>query len=837
MFRIIKDDNLRSLKSTYGDIDVLKTDDLDVFGDLTVTGCIDNPCLDIVLTSSDLPSSDEIYDSWQKWPRSRVWVLRNEQDASVAKDFVFPGTEPGLGTLVYGYNDDQTLDTSGGPAKSYNATFTKYDWKYHDTELNTVVTFPPMKAAMDRIISWNLQRGMPLPAPDVAPKMEGMYIALSGAGQTQTLVNGDPFVAMRLIYGVSSTTVPEFVDIVAYWQQNDGHPFVLDTFIASEAERLNGHCYPLRVPVVTDCCEFAKMIAIEEPISYFDTAKRQFTVNVKNVSHTTVNLELSPVLPDTYGSILRGFEGTFKLAKRSFTNEIVSATAPTSHYIVQVSPQTLITTTELTNGVPLPVSQAVQRENDSGSFQGVLLALMNGESRAVDVYSYPNFTNALVFTLDPFTQYPDQGFGQGDNPNSKLIEKISLPSMTVFYDNPLLLQISVLLSDDVRAGLTYPEQVGNSLLTPPPTFGDAFDVTLTAMAHEYVHSNQEATNARYGEHNFVNAESIASGIELDQTLAPPVFPYRGWLSTDAIADFLRGGYQLMEQPDFFLERYGLNIFWRYLATSVDPNNQVARRINDILASETLGPFTVANNLPLAIWTPDINPAGVSLAAKQALQELYTVDIADVLQNFAISMAFIRNNTSIPVQYRHAFPWWLWNRDYNGYNVWSQASGALWLGLAGCSPALEMGAYWWEVFDKLDPIPPTWGNCLPLQYAGQPFTPVLPANFSKSLADLSVLLFTVPAGTTTVTVTITAGNWRLAMVSFKSDGTPVGVFNIDGPHAINGAGVQVFNAAGFPVDSDYVKLVCANTTITDQGSVFTNFYSLPPPSGSISIVSV
>ena len=92
--------------------------DTTIEGNLIVKGCIVNPTLDFLRDSTGpIPPSDEIYNQWQLF-FSTEYVLQNVQEDSIPTNSIVPGTQPSPGSLIYGYDDDQTLDVEGGVAKS-----------------------------------------------------------------------------------------------------------------------------------------------------------------------------------------------------------------------------------------------------------------------------------------------------------------------------------------------------------------------------------------------------------------------------------------------------------------------------------------------------------------------------------------------------------------------------------------------------------------------------------------------------------------------------------------------------------------------------------------------
>jgi hypothetical protein len=274
-----------------------------------------------------------------------------------------------------------------------------------------------------------------------------------------------------------------------------------------------------------------------------------------------------------------------------------------------------------------------------------------------------------------------------------------------------------------------------------------------------------------------------------------------------------------------ISTYGAQLFWNYLREQFDFNNQTIRRTIDILANETAGPLLKANNFPHSIFAV-INNTGSSFAFKKALKELFNKDIRDVWNDFSISLVLLRNNTSIPVAYRHKYPYWTFNSQYVGYPTifsnYSQFNSSQY-------------ASWWEMMENNGTIPANWGT----PYTGQTVVRTLPSNFSANVKNLMTLSFNVPKNLSTVTVTVTAGEWRITLLQFTSDGTPVGSFILDGPHAILNAGVHVFNIATHVpafTPTGNIRLVCCNVTFSGTGNQLSEYYSSEGTSGSISIVS-
>ena len=699
-----------------------------------------------------------------------------------------------------------------------------------------VYTFAAVKEALTRTFSYFVQRGFQIPAKDVPPQLTNLFMGTCGAGQYNYPggVPACPTVSLQFIYGEQD--VPLFVDLISYI---DGfNSWVIDAYLPEGEARQNGHVYPIRIPVITDLTSVCKPCRpLRSAIAYYNASRRSITVIVADKNRRVMGTYQTA--DGTVATLsLLAFSGTFNLTRRDSNNQIVSSSFSQAQHLIQSSAKICVK-----NVVSFVEGEVIYDEcvdmysRDDGFFVGVVAPLLNGESPAFDVYVSMTGLGGYVDRFDPLTYLPQDGSQSGDNIITKLIEKMGGPSAMYLADSAKWRQVILSIDPKVRRAETYPEDVGNEAITPPPTNSSDAEAVVALLAHEFVHNIQLTVGSISPLFDgLVPVEATATGLESDEKLLGSNVlraGARSWQAATALTAWVRGGLQLMENPPG-ARGYGMGIFWRYLATSLDPNYQSYRRMMDILSSETVGALVANLDQP---YLPGgvINLAASNLAFDQALGELYETDLATVFENFSIALCFLRNNTSIPEIYRVKYPYWLYNSEYVGFEKLQVSQALVFEDLFGI-PDFTGPTNWWEVYQDNGIIPESWvpAPFLPVEGVGENFTPLLPATVTAELYDMSLLMYEIPAATTTIDVEVFSGDWSISAVYFSSDGTAVGDFILDGPHRLGSSDSLQLDISRFPEDGGIVRLVCVNVTLTDYGSVENNIYSEPILSGKITI---
>lgn len=505
--------------------------------------------------------------------------------------------------------------------------------------------------------------------------------------------------------------------------------------------------------------------------------------------------------------------------------------------MIQGSPIIKITNVLIDHDISTTYTKQHQFSNSDGVFTGLAIPLLNGESAHFDCYAYepgfgpggfvnPNTPNILpVLMARPGRNIK---FREGDAPNSTLVENYGVSGSINMLDSPDWPLVICQLQPNVMSGQTFPEQ---NPTVPLPTTPPASELHNLIIGHELGHVTQLLTSGIFS----LDYESRSTAYEQEPKLNNnTVFTFRPIYWSNYMASVVRGRWALClpDQPSFDATlTYGASFFWRYLAMQFDFNYQITRRTQDILSTQSLGALLKAIDFPPLIYlsllnTFSRNPAGHVLALKQALSELFVRDLKEIYTDFAISLALLRNNTSIPMKYRHNYPYWLASPSYPGYLT--------------VAAGVEPWASWWQEMQDNFVIPEGYiftpfFAIGPDDYAGQTFIPTLTlTDVSHQVQDMCMIVYQIPKPRTQVTVNVQLGEWRISVIQFTSDNTPVGIFKIDGPHVNNG-GSTVINLAQF-TDAGYIRLVCAHVSINDYGGL-NNFYQASPHlTGKIAISS-
>ncbi len=806
--------------------------------------------------------------AWQEFFVAADKVLELEKEFSIPLTTVVTGTEPDPSAPIYGYNTDGSLDLTGGKAKSYNSCYTEMDVRYHEalerifpsspTTLTTQIIsfFTPRvaKTYCERIVSYFTNRGYDMPAPDQFKQFSNQYIWQYPEGQNQFFNLSRGYVAMRVIWDNKKNCpcnkhkecqkdskkkcVPRYIDLHATSARNY---FVLDTYEPDLSKRKNGHAYPLRIPVTTDFCGKFQQLYNVSPIAYYDCKCHVLTIHVPDngqnhlLVHSVFNSGFQP-LDFEFTDSLVAFDGSFSIFQKDPVRGIIPSGFKKMSLFAQTSEVVYIKTHTEGYGRP-PTDTETRWPIRARGFSvppptvgfflytGIVAPLMSGSTPSFDLFAVPfPIVNSYTSSLDPI-QYPvidycGVNYEEGDNPVTTVKEQYSTTSTITAFDNTSWAQIIFKLPNSViTAQTSFPENVSTTVVPAITTSEEAY---TQVIMHEFVHTTQYAS----GMGTYVPVEGMAVGVEMDVKSTGNIFAtYRSRQFTFAHLNLTRGSSLMIPTGQL---TYGFGMFWHYTQAQFDPNMQLQRRTMDILTGETLGPSMKANNIPDSYQLPLLNTTGPWIAVRNSLQELFSRDVKDLLNNFYIAMALLRNNSAIPAEYRVNFPYWIYNTEYQGY---PQIQAAL--SVVG----IQQFADWWEKMNENQIVPANYGTAIA---TGQTFINTLPANFSASLRVMRGFSFNVPREINTITITITSGEWKLTLFQFTSDGTPVGSWIQDGPHTIFGAGVHIFNVSthvpAFSTTGN-IRLVCTHVTLNGNGDSLADYFTPENPSGNISIVSV
>ena len=804
-----------------------------IHGDLTVDGRIINPCLDLQIFTP-APSTDEVYDQF---------LLLSEFDGpKVAEDlamqYVADAEHEPAPRLpgVFGYLSDGTLSLNGG--ELYNEHVTSVLFRVHGPDDSQVIDLPPQvileqtKAVSD----YMTERGMQIPPPDTFDSNKFQFNFRSSTTQNpipswiinfyfhfadgSNGENGGIPDAVDFI-GMSEKPFPEFPDFASFSAPKGVAPYEADP-----EQRLDRFLYPLRVPLTSDCVEFGKRERCNKSAAFYNDITKQITISVRDIDFLSFRstqwpLNFPPVQFTTLEYRMQGFQGKFQLTKRDRNNQLVVASFADASYLLQVSATVDVACTEFW-GARDPqlqdLSFSVPYNTNMGVYSGIVASRINGGTPALDIYDVsPGFYNANVNAVDPMLTLSchcgggTQEYEMGDNPNTTTVEKLSAPSRMYWFDTDEWDQFDVQLTKEFFDTPPMPEQVA---LFPRVTPTIIANVIANTQAHEYVHNMQLGQ----GVIGNIDAESQAVGMEFDTAINQgDYYTGRGSAQARFVAFSTRGLWALLESESdnqwrgqgVYFGTYGHGMFWYWLKQRYDPLYQAMRRSRDIMATTWQTFQAQIEKLPQNL----VFYGGTNrLSVKQALQELNGLDLSLVYRDFAIVLSLLRNNGSIPAQWRTYFPLWMAQRAYPDARKVSAIS----------SSAVQ---FWWEEFDKnINPSPASLNVSNPLIAPGGRYPTFMlqlagPSVVEMTVQDLSSNIFVVNRETvSTVKVNNTKGRIVVTMHLFISNIPDVnGTFIVQGPFELAEGGDHTFRVADF-VGAGLLRLVVSNISITDFGGI-------------------
>jgi hypothetical protein len=770
-------------------------------GDLTVEGNIVSICSDLNKYYPP-PPSDEIYDQNQFITLSPTVPVNLTTIMEYKKNLSFPISERIAG--VFGYNSDGSISLTNG--KLYNDQVVNINYQINSVPLKSVQVFSPIdiEGYLPIMSQWYSERGFQIPSPDTFPSNQSQFNFMD--------INGSYSINMNFIYG-SNAFIPIFVDIIALIPFAGASP----VYEPDEQKRNKLFAYPYRISITQDCQIFKSKDENNEPIVYYEEITQQLKISFKNQNF----LSFDRFFANANGTMTRvqqymiDFSGRFQLMKRSRSNELIASSFNNADVIAQISDSVNLISRRSINQSINNTFSTIFKYRTNGFYTGMILPLINGGSGSLDIYNIVNgSTNGFVTSITPLITL-ERRIGEniypiGDNANTILVEKnSSICSTWIFKEKGGL--SDVYLTEEFLNNPLIPEQVSYF----PPALGlEGIRNTSIILPHEFFHFIQRSVTIS----NLIDSEAQAVGIESEPSLNLGTFSVgRTFLFADFLRNFYIGRWPLMSTNNISTFRsYGEGIWWRWISKIYDPNYQILRRSIDIM-NINYGNITIDYNIPFA----DTYGGGIRLACKQAVKELYNLELSEIFANFCISVSLLRNNSSIDCTYRSVFPFWLQQPLYP-YALETAGN-------------IQSVAYWWNDLDKnnINSIIPTWPR----------------TNGAFNLEDLSCRIFVVnPNIISTLKFTNVDtqnpnapkyGNIYVAVHQYKANDN-TGLFKIQGPIKLEGNQSHTFNISDFS-NGGLIRFVAINSSITDFGGtegINNLFRSLIPnkTTGRIEVIS-
>ena len=781
------------------------------------------------------PPTDEVYDQY-------MLTTQFDLGAPVAEDLalqvILRRTHPLAERLsgVFGYEPDGTLSEPLNAGKLYNDHVTETKWVVHGVDPSQRLDLDP-EVVLDitgPISDHFSSRGFQLAPPDTFESNERQFNFRSNI--TQTGFVGTPvwLINISFHFGESNPNVPSAVDLVGLSQTEfPGTPFGqagykgVAPYENDPEKRDSRFNYPIRIPLTTDCEEFNHWQRQRKASAFLNLTTNQVTITARNMNYVPFfddrwPLALPPVEFTTLEYRMKGFNGKFQFVKRDRANQLVSSNVNQAEYFIQVSETVEVGCTELYAARDPPLldlSYTINRTT-AGFYSGAVISRINGGSPDYDIYVYQAlpFGGGASDPIDPQITLSchcgsGKSFETGDNSNTILLERLSKPSNLKLLDSTDWFPLDRLLSEDFFLNPPLPEDIDNF----PPAVESSLELILAnIMTHEYMHSTQHASGIIVS----IDSEGQAVGMEFDPRINHgDYFTGRTFDQARFISLTVRGLWPLLESESdnnnltgVWFGTYGGGLWWYWLMRKYDPEHQVMRRTNDIMATK----WQVFQEQIEKLDQNWLFYGGANrLSAQQALLELHGLDFSEIYPDFAISLSLLRNNQSIPEQWRSEFPFWMAQPDYS-YAI----------DVAGLTPEV---AFWWHEFDNnINPYPASQRVSSPVIAPGGRFPTfliqldgsTLGIPYIMAVEDLSSNIFVVdPTTIEIVTVENELGRITVTMHQFTPTEGPDfgGTFTSQGPFELADGETQTFNVRNF-TDVGLIRLVVSNVAITDFGGI-------------------
>jgi len=640
------------------------------------------------------------------------------------------------------------------------------------------------------------------------------------------------------------------------WQKNRQQPVALDflvstaglismieTYQPDSRKRMNGKLYPVRIPITTNYCDFNRRL-LEGPIVYYDLVAQAITIHIEE-AHILQGEELDYIPSDpnlnleTSESIV-SFHGTFSLLKQEGDRLVKAKSSEDVDYLVQSTSEV-----KIINSYTF-FDETNRQENRIPLFEGevftpMIMAPISGGSTSIDIYAIPGPEfNSYVIPTAPMAFTKNRQVSHHGSSRSRHRgnhHSFGLPSTITLFDLPNWNVLIYRLPREILLGSLTAEEVDLA-----PRLEDVSNEI--AMANIALHETAHICQLSTGISSFMPIEGMAVAFEMDPVGSQDTIDvvFRCSSTFHFVTATGRGDVGVMysdgmADAELCRPTYGTGFFWNWVRERYDTEHKIIKRLGEILAKETLGSMLENNNLP-TIVSPGLirSSVGGLLALDQAIKELridrdHAEDLAAVFTAFAISMAYVRNNKSIPVAYRHDWPHFVYDDHYRDWAKILHSTETTF-------PSLVPYATWWQMLQNNDVIPSEMTSS---SYGGERITRILPDNVVLSAGNMKSFLFTLPVGTSSLVLDDVDGEWRIAVVKFVSDGTRQGSWfqwpAINQTFTIrNGQSLSIVLSGNLiPTDLELGRsvLVCVNVGLFNPGP-FAGYYYVELPTASLTI---
>jgi hypothetical protein len=587
-----------------------------------------------------------------------------------------------------------------------------------------------------------IDKGYALPTPDFKENFKHMFAgsySLSGASSNVRLNGG--VIGIEFGYNTINSIIPNNV-FVSYVSDDltsaisfQNKMFNGGFFLTNKGNATDSNLYinPVTLPVTTDATVFKNIygtttgsIALYDPVNshvhlYFSGSSNTISTGATSTDFNTNTDGIG--IQWNEKAELKYFAGSFAIVKKR--DKITSSSRPFSvatsydveSFLMQISSNISVkfnsyrndVLQNVSNGLNMPsVDNIINMYTIDSKYQGVICPKVGNGKQSYDImslyYPYPNAYQTP--TILPII---------GDNPYTSGIEKFSTPSAFVLWNNDTLKNWWITIQNYNGSLFTdTPEQISANLLSSNLSANVVNCVDIISV-HELSHSlrdmNLAMLSAKVAYGGFNNTEGHAVSIEMQRckTLGAGM-ANRNNMFPLYVRNLFRGAFNVHRKHHVyigdlhtgitdssnrilgsFFSAYAESMLFNYIVENYDANQQVERYTNDLIQNQVNETLTLANypvHLSLAIAHPKL----AQNCLDKALQSITSaqgsiVSLSNAFVDFCVSVALLRNNSTIPDRYKTRFPYWLLNRRANYWSTYREL-GVTCTDLAFWSDALE-----------------------------------------------------------------------------------------------------------------------------------------------------
>ena len=644
----------------------------------------------------------------------------------------------------------------------------------------TIFSQDVLNSVMNRIFGYYTDRGYTLAPPDYNVNYKNMFVAniTDFVSPAPSPYLGSCQCSIEFGYDLN-TSIPSNVYLTAVnlspasSYQNENNMFqsgFLPAYKNLAVTNSNLFLQPTTIPVTTDPVAFSNAFGTPTGnLALYDTTKKEIHIYFNGSSNTygsgnttpafTTGTSISQITWDEVCE-LSHFEGSFAIQKKRA--DVTDSNRPfasansveESAFLVQTSNNLIITSNVYKNGTQiLPTSSSANsrgyysanvtrnmfEDYYEGIYAGAIIPKVGDGSKNYDVFSL----NKPIGNASEY-QYPTVLLLE-KNPYSQITEYYPVPSFTVLYNTPAFSAFDGGSTTYPSLYTDTPEMLLSNMLASTVIPSDPNIVAEWVTSHEISHGMRDFASGVIAARNMMNTEGHATSAEL--SYIKKIMPEQGM---DAIRNpqwsayinaSSRGAWPVEYYYNAFegqlhtlgasqnrvqgatMGQYGESMFYNYIVTHHDVNQQIERHFNDILQQKMkegyldAGFNTWAQRCGKSIKSSQlaldacIKAVTAAQGSQKSLGEVYT--------NAVVAQALLRNNSTIPDKYKTFQPYWVFQRDapwlsnLTGYSatrdslVWADAIEGVPIGNSSQSAAVSSSFNWAINTTQNDTLVPIW----------------------------------------------------------------------------------------------------------------------------------